>query len=296
MAEAKKGKETEDKSVIKDQNNKKTCFIIMPIADHPDYPAGHFQRVYDYLIKPACDIAGLEPYRADDNKASDMIMLDILQKLVECDMAICDISSRNANVFFELGLRQAFNKKTILITDGLQSAPFDISGLRHSLYSHSLRVDTVAKEVPAIASMLNETEKLPENKVNSIVNLLQIKPAKIDSVDLNKEDSVIYGMLLNLQKQISELNKNQKKSSGLSIFRSEYDNDLSNDRNSFSGLSLITLMQTFPDQVFKQNYFFDDNEVGIIHEIRNDKISFNYKGHITSFSREPKILERIKAG
>ena len=36
----------------------KTCFVIMPISDVDGYEKGHFIRVYDYLIKPACEIAG----------------------------------------------------------------------------------------------------------------------------------------------------------------------------------------------------------------------------------------------
>ncbi|MGP6136469.1 MULTISPECIES: hypothetical protein [Enterobacteriaceae] len=208
---------------------KKKCFIMMPIAEHKDYPPGHFQRVYDYLIKPACEIAGMEAYRADDNKASDMIMLDILQQLVECDMAICDISSRNANVFFELGLRQAFNKKTILITDGLQSAPFDISGLRHVSYSHSLRVDTVAKEVPEIADMLIKTDKLPDNKVNSIVQLLQIKPAKVETKELSTIDTVVFDMFSQLKEQINNMTLDASNRRLSSTTRNKaYSSDLAN--------------------------------------------------------------------
>lgn len=210
-----------DVRAIDIDNNAKICFIIMPIADHPEYEPGHFQRVYEYLIKPACIAAGLIPYRADDNKASDMIMLDILQKIVECDMAICDISSRNANVFFELGLRQAFNKKTILITDGLQNAPFDISGLRHVPYSPTLRVDTVAAEVPKITKMLTETQKLPDNKVNSVVQLLNIRPAKVDAKDLPPLDSVVYEMFSQLKEQISSISPNKVYSSSTSISSSK---------------------------------------------------------------------------
>ncbi|EQB9979783.1 hypothetical protein ACY0K1_003581 [Enterobacter hormaechei] len=216
---------------------KKKCFIMMPIAEHKDYPPGHFQRVYDYLIKPACEIAGMEAYRADDNKASDMIMLDILQQLVECDMAICDISSRNANVFFELGLRQAFNKKTILITDGLQSAPFDISGLRHVSYSHSLRVDTVAKEVPEIADMLIKTEKLPDNKVNSIVQLLQIKPAKVETKELSTIDTVVFDMFSQLKEQINSLSSDTNNRRNSTTRHKAYSVDLAN-RTLFVGTGI----------------------------------------------------------
>ena len=44
----------------------KNCFIIMPISDNSNYPQGHFDRVYNYIIKPACEIAGFIPIRADE--------------------------------------------------------------------------------------------------------------------------------------------------------------------------------------------------------------------------------------
>lgn len=163
-----------------DEHVTKSCFIIMPIADHPDYPQGHFNRVYEHLIKPACEAAGYRALRADDTKASHMIMFDILNKLVDCDMAICDLSSKNANVFYELGLRQAFNKKTILITDGRDKAPFDISGFRYVPYTPDLRVDTVKTEISLIAEMLLETEMASEDDVNSVVKLLKMKPATVE--------------------------------------------------------------------------------------------------------------------
>lgn len=183
----------------------KTCFIIMPIADHPDYDPGHFNRVYEYLIKPACMKAGYEPYRADDSKASHMIMFDILKKIMDCDMAICDLSSKNANVFYELGLRQAFNKKTILITDGRDKPPFDIAGFRYVPYTSTLRVDSVNSEIDMICEMLHETENAPEDDVNSIVKLLKIKPANVETVNLNESESIIFNMFNKLQTQIEKI-------------------------------------------------------------------------------------------
>jgi hypothetical protein len=195
---------SEDAPNEKDQKVK-TCFVIMPIADHPDYEKDHFNRVYEYLIKPACIRAGYHPYRADDSKASHMIMFDILKKIMDCDMAICDLSSKNANVFYELGLRQAFNKKTILITDGRDKAPFDISGFRYVTYSSSLRVDSVERETLSISEMLIETEAAPEDDVNSIVKLLKIKPAHVETVELNSSESMLFNLMAKLQDKIDAL-------------------------------------------------------------------------------------------
>lgn len=207
MTSASRTKKTEEmsSSPAEEISKLKTCFVIMPIADHPDYDAGHFHRVYEYLIKPACEKAGYEAIRADDTKASNMIMFDILKKIMECDMAICDLSSKNANVFYELGLRQAFNKKTILITDGRENAPFDIAAFRYVRYNPSLRVDSVLIDTNSISEMLIETEEAPKDDVNSIVKLLQIQPAHVDKLQLNQQESVFFEMFKTLNNRLSNL-------------------------------------------------------------------------------------------
>lgn len=45
--------------------DKKKCFVIMPISDAEGYDKGHFTRVYEHLIKPAVIEAGFEPVRND---------------------------------------------------------------------------------------------------------------------------------------------------------------------------------------------------------------------------------------
>ena len=190
----------------------------MPIADHMDYEPGHFDRVYNHLIKPACIEAGYEPIRADDSKASNMIMLDVLRSIIDCDMAICDLSSRNANVFYELGLRQAFDKKTILIRDGRHDVPFDLLGFRYVNYTPSLRVDTVKKEMLDIAEMLLKTDEAHISDANSIVSILKMKPAEIDTKNLNAEESLMFELLnrmKRLESSIKDIDFNNNISKGL---------------------------------------------------------------------------------
>lgn len=246
------------KSDVNEQNDttseaskkEKTCFAIMPIADHPDYTQGHFTRVYNHLIKPACEKAGYKVIRADDAKASHMIMFDILKNIVECDMAICDLSSKNANVFYELGLRQAFNKKTILITDSITNTPFDITGFRYVKYSESLRVDTVMSDVLEISAMLQETESAAEDDINSIVNLLKIQPAHINKVQLNEQESVLYELVKNLDSKVSKLynngrNSNYKTQAGTERWANSNSNIVYS--NSLTGMPFMQMFKEFPE-------------------------------------------------
>jgi hypothetical protein len=179
-------------------NQKKTniqegCFVIMPIADPDGYEKGHFSRVYEDIFKPACENAGFSPIRADEVKQTNLIHLDILQKLIESPMAICDLSSRNPNVLFELGLRQAFDKPTVLVQEIGTPKIFDISPLRYTEYRRELGYRDVLEDQQQIAMAIEATAKASKDGtgVNSIVKILALShPAKLpessasDSTDL----------------------------------------------------------------------------------------------------------------
>lgn len=175
-------KKTQDTIEVTETPENNDCFIIMPIADHPDYKQGHFKRVYNDIFKPACIAAGYRPVRADDTKQANLIQLDILQKLLESPMAICDLSTRNPNVLFELGLRQAFDKPTILVQEEGTPRIFDINIFRYVEYRNSLDYREVLADQRAIEEVLIETKQAVADgkSVNSIIKLLSItNPASL---------------------------------------------------------------------------------------------------------------------
>ncbi len=104
--------------------DQKECFVIMPISDAEGYDKGHFTRVYYDIIEPAVESAGHKPIRADEVVSSNLIQLDIVERLIYAPLAICDISSRNPNVFYELGIRHAFNKPVVLMKDNVTPNAF----------------------------------------------------------------------------------------------------------------------------------------------------------------------------
>lgn len=175
-------KKTQETAQPVEQPVNNDCFIIMPIADHPDYKQGHFKRVYEDILAPACRAAGYKPVRADDTKQANLIQLDILQKLLESPMAICDLSTRNPNVLFELGLRQAFDKPTILVQEEGTPKIFDINIFRYVEYRNGLDYRDVLDDQRTIQEVLEETKKAVEDgkSVNSIIKLLSItNPASL---------------------------------------------------------------------------------------------------------------------
>ena len=184
----------------------KKCFVIMPISDVDGYPKGHFDRVYEFIIKPACMQAGFDAIRADVTAKTNVIIVDILKTVYDCEMAICDLSARNPNVFYELGFRQAFNKKTVLMIDEKTTRPFDISAIRSFQYQSSLRIDLVNEAKEKLTKALMETETMEENETNSLLKLLSIEsPAKLpQSLKLSDDSSLILQAIRDLGDEIQQ--------------------------------------------------------------------------------------------
>lgn len=168
----------------------KECFIIMPIAEVDGYPDGHFKHVYENIISPACEMANYKAVRADQVKQTNLIHLDILKKLIEAPLAICDLSTRNPNVLFELGIRQAFDKPVVLIQESGTQRIFDIAPLRYLEYSKEMKYHDVLKVQNDLKESIEATANAGGEigNVNSIVKLLALNnPAQIPDIENNRD-------------------------------------------------------------------------------------------------------------
>lgn len=190
----------------------------MPISDTPDYAAGHFNRVYHHIIKPACIKANFSPIRADDVASSNYIIIDILQKIISADMLLCDISGRNPNVLYELGVRHAFNLPTIIIKDNRTVNIFDIQGLRNTSYDENLRVDQVESNIEAISKALRETSEKKPSEINSMIQLLGITEAKLpEETEISQEGKIILEAIQHLAKRVDEIELEKFNPSGKGV-------------------------------------------------------------------------------
>ncbi|MBX9722119.1 MAG: hypothetical protein K2X81_12035 [Candidatus Obscuribacterales bacterium] len=196
------------------QEPKPTCFVLMPIADTAGYESGHFGRVYEHLMKPAILAAGFNPVRADDAVKTDYIVVGIIQKIVESEMVVCDFSSRNANVLYELGVRHAFNKPVVLLKDRRTEKIFDIQGLRYTEYDESLRIDAVNKDIVKITAAIVETSKSSDKDMNSIVQLAGIRTAELPAGQTISPDTELLLSSLNaIDRRLQALGEHESHSS-----------------------------------------------------------------------------------
>lgn len=182
-----------------EKTEKDQCFVIMPIGELDTYPKDHFKQVYEDLLCPAIQEAGYEPKRADDDKSSSMIQVSIIRDIIESPMAVCDLSTRNPNVLFELGVRQAFDLPVVLVQEKDTPRIFDISTINTVDYRKNLIYREVIEDRKKIIDAIKETK---DNKkgINSIIKLLNLGKAQINernTLSENEETNLLLYSILN---------------------------------------------------------------------------------------------------
>jgi hypothetical protein len=190
--------------------DKEMCFVIMPFSDPEDYEKGHFTKIYEQLIKPAIEEAGYEPHREDDDSGSTLIHGNIFDNLINAPMVLCDLSTKNPNVLYELGIRHAFDKPVVLICEEGQSSIFDIAGVKTTSYRKERLYDEVLEDQKRIEKAITETRDLAKNF--SFMKLVKMQPAVevaggavSNEMQTNVMLKALYDKLSNIEKNIGQV-------------------------------------------------------------------------------------------
>jgi len=104
-----------------------TCFVMMPFGEW-------FNRYYQDIYIPAIKEAGFEPVRADELFTTGTVVEQIWEQINKATVLLADLSGKNANVFYELGLAHAACKPVIFTASDIEHVPFDLRHLRVIVY------------------------------------------------------------------------------------------------------------------------------------------------------------------
>lgn len=116
------------------ETSRPRVFVMMPFSEP-------FDTLYKEVIKPVAeDQLGFEIVRVDEIAAPGIILDDIQRQIAGSHAVVAEISTRNPNVFYELGYAHALGKPAILLVRRQDSAevPFDIKGYRAIHYDDSI--------------------------------------------------------------------------------------------------------------------------------------------------------------
>ena len=117
-----------------DEEEDDVCFIIMPFS------VESLNIVYEDFVKPILEErCHLRSERGDDLFGSNVIMEDITNSIRRARLIVADLTGRNANVFYEVGIAHALNKQVLLMTQSIEDVPFDLRHRRALVYEYSPR-------------------------------------------------------------------------------------------------------------------------------------------------------------
>lgn len=135
---------------------KPACGIVMPISGMEGCSESHWSDVLDILTE-AIEEAGFEGNLVSNADDVGIIHKRIIQNLYDNPMVVCDVSGKNPNVMFELGLRLAFDKPTVIVKDDKTSYSFDTSAIEHLEYPRDLRFTSIVAFKQKLAEKIAAT-------------------------------------------------------------------------------------------------------------------------------------------
>jgi nucleoside 2-deoxyribosyltransferase len=147
----------------KQGKDKPFAFVLMPFQEE-------FNEVYAQLIKGPFESAGFEVFRADDFDHQQSILKDIVVSIAKANVIVADLTYSNPNVYYELGLAHAMKKAVVLMTQDIDSLPFDLKSYRHIEYSvHFADFQKAHKAVTELAVKIFNKEIAFGNPVSDFI-------------------------------------------------------------------------------------------------------------------------------
>lgn len=116
-----------------------TAFCLLPLRDE-------FVRVYEQGVLPALEEVGLRGVHAGQIFDNREIMEDIWESICTCRLVVADVTGRNPNVFYELGICHTLGKEVVVLTQRPDDVPFDIRHRRFIAY-HPQKMTSLKSEL-----------------------------------------------------------------------------------------------------------------------------------------------------
>ena len=134
-----------------------SCFVMMPFGNW-------FDRYYQEIYVPAIRAAGFEPVRSDELFATGSVVEQIWEQIEKSSVLLADLTDKNANVFYELGLAHAAQKPVVLAAGRIEDVPFDLRHLRVITYDtrEPRWADSLAK---AVTDHLKNAKAEPDKSI-----------------------------------------------------------------------------------------------------------------------------------
>ena len=152
--------------------HEKRCFVIMPFDEK-------FDDVFEFAIQPAANAKGYNCVRMDQIAGPLNLIHEMIHNIYTADVVIADLTGKNANVFYELGLAHSVPvpNKTIMITEENEKIPFDIGAFQVLKYNTSVRgINNLKDGIVKHIEFIETNSNLTSNPVHDYLQKVKLRP------------------------------------------------------------------------------------------------------------------------
>ncbi|MGG4196127.1 hypothetical protein ABEW50_22035 [Paenibacillus jamilae] len=234
--------------------------IIMPISPIDNCSADHWSDVRNIITEAIESISEYECTAKIVSDADDVgvIQKRIVQNIYSSDVIVCDVSCKNANVMFELGMRLAFDKPTVIIKDDITSYSFDTQIIEHLGYPRDLRFSRIVDFKKNLANKIVSTYKSSLNDPEHstfLKNFGTFKVAAVQEAAVPRDDLLI-DMLSELHSEVSGIKSQLKNPNKLKL-----NNSADNSNLNLSTVALDREVSILVNEFIKDCKISDDGTI-----------------------------------
>lgn len=197
-----------------------SCGLIMPISAIANYDEKHWQDIKE-ILTDTLNGSKFDLKLVSDEDESNIIHGRIVTNVFSSEIVVCDVSANNPNVMFELGMRLAFDKATVIIKDDKTKFSFDISPFVHIIYPRDLNMIGMKKFQRELLSALKATyEASIKPGYSSFLKYFSITEVREINEKIVGRDEYIISKLNEISSAMSDLNRDKKltRDGGVSYF------------------------------------------------------------------------------
>jgi methyl-accepting chemotaxis protein len=177
---------------------RRNCFVIAPIGEEASPTRIRSDKVMKYLIKPVVESMGFEAARGDQINKVGYITSEVIDRIVNDDLVIADLTDLNPNVFYELAVRHAIRKPFVQLIDHAQNLPFDVHGMR------TIAVDLDPEALDRAKQQLRESIEWLDNNMDRVVTPISYALTTQDLRGSSSTETAILTQVSQTLPQITE--------------------------------------------------------------------------------------------
>jgi hypothetical protein len=170
-----------------------TCGIVMPISEIDGCSANHWVDVRA-ILTDAIFAAGFEPNLVSNADEVGIIQKRIIQNLYTNPVVVCDVSAKNPNVMFELGIRLAFDRPAIIVKDDKTAYTFDTGPIEHLRYPRDLRFGQIVEFKAILSEKIKATHEAAaknKNYTTFLKHFGSFKVAKLETEEVSTNEFIL---------------------------------------------------------------------------------------------------------